>query len=237
MWRLRLIVVAGGGARRPLRSRPAAATARRRPRSSSRPRRRRQASLGKTEFIAQADSICAEANTSIEQFAAAGQGVTEAAQIAQLRQGVIDTSSSSTRPPTPNLDEFLRRCEARSPPARRSASPLQRGRTRRSSRPSSTTAKSEAATAASAYGFKECGAEINRPVEHQLGTQRLQLELGRQQRSRPAPRAHPAPHPPPRARHRRRRRRPGGTARHGQAPAASGHRRRQPRRGGDLAAG
>ena len=44
----------------------------------------------KSEFITQADSICAEANSSIEQFAAAGQGESEAAQIAQLRQGVID---------------------------------------------------------------------------------------------------------------------------------------------------
>jgi len=46
--------------------------------------------LDKSQFIAQADSACAEANSSIEQFAAAGQGESEAAQIAQLRQGVID---------------------------------------------------------------------------------------------------------------------------------------------------
>ena len=64
-----------------------------------------QGSLGKTEFIAQADSACAEANSSIEQFAAAGQGESEAAQIAQLRQGVIDQIKqlgppSEDRPPS-----------------------------------------------------------------------------------------------------------------------------------------
>ena len=49
-----------------------------------------QQAPSKTQFITQADSICAETNSSIEQFADAGQGESEAAQIAQLRQGVID---------------------------------------------------------------------------------------------------------------------------------------------------
>src|SRR6185312_2056215 len=60
-------------------------------------------SLGKTEFIAQADSACAEANSSIEQFAAAGQGESEATQIAQLRQGVIDTIKQLNPPSDTNL--------------------------------------------------------------------------------------------------------------------------------------
>ena len=64
-------------------------------------------SLGKSEFIAQADSACAEANASIEQFAAAGQGESEAAQIAQLRQGVIDTIKQLQPPSDTNLDAFL----------------------------------------------------------------------------------------------------------------------------------
>src|SRR6185312_792935 len=69
-----------------------------------------QGSLGKTEFIAQADSACAEANSSIEQFAAAGQGESEAAQIAQLRQGVID-QIKQLGPPSEDsatLDQFLK---------------------------------------------------------------------------------------------------------------------------------
>ena len=82
-------------------------TARRRPRSWSRPETT-QGSLGKTEFIAQADSACAEANSSIEQFAAAGQGESEAAQIAQLRQGVIDQIKQLNPPSDTNLDAFLK---------------------------------------------------------------------------------------------------------------------------------
>ena len=59
-----------------------------------------QPSQGKTEFIAQADSVCAEANSSIEQFAASGQGLTEADQIAQLRQGVVDQINQLNPPAT-----------------------------------------------------------------------------------------------------------------------------------------
>src|SRR5262249_61918241 len=63
--------------------------------------------LGKSQFIAQADSACASANSSIEQFAAAGQGESEAAQIAQLRQGVIDQIKQLHPASDPNLDQFL----------------------------------------------------------------------------------------------------------------------------------
>jgi len=47
-------------------------------------------SLTKAEFIAQADQLCDTANTQIATIAAAGGGITQAAQIAQLRQGVVD---------------------------------------------------------------------------------------------------------------------------------------------------
>src|SRR3954468_4214187 len=67
-----------------------------------------QPSQGKAEFIAQADSVCAEANSSIEQFAASGQGVSEADQIAQLRQGVIDQIKQLNPPSDTNLDAFLK---------------------------------------------------------------------------------------------------------------------------------
>ena len=67
-----------------------------------------QPSQGKTDFVAQADSICAEANSSIEQFAASGQGLTEADQIAQLRQGVVDQIKQLNPPSDPNLDAFLK---------------------------------------------------------------------------------------------------------------------------------
>ena len=67
-----------------------------------------QAATGKSEFITQADSVCAEANSSIEQFAAAGQGESEADQIAQLRQGVIDSIKQLNPPSDTNLDAFLK---------------------------------------------------------------------------------------------------------------------------------
>ncbi|MFL5907766.1 MAG: hypothetical protein ACJ75Z_09250, partial [Solirubrobacterales bacterium] len=66
-----------------------------------------QPSLDKAQFIAQADSACAEANASIQQFAASGQGLTEADQIAQLRQGVIDQIKQLSPPTDPTLDQFL----------------------------------------------------------------------------------------------------------------------------------
>src|SRR5262245_40933011 len=72
-----------------------------------------QPSQGKEQFIAQADSVCAEANSSIEQFAAAGQGLTEADQIADLRQGVVDQINQLSPPSDTNLDAFLK---ARSDP-------------------------------------------------------------------------------------------------------------------------
>src|SRR3954453_22535604 len=65
------------------------------------------ASTDKAQFITQADSICAEANSSIEQFAANGQGLTEADQIAQLRQGVVDQIKQLNPPSDPTLDQFL----------------------------------------------------------------------------------------------------------------------------------
>src|SRR5688572_14657170 len=45
--------------------------------------------MTKTDFIAAADPVCKEANTAIQAFADAGQGLTEADEIAALRAGVI----------------------------------------------------------------------------------------------------------------------------------------------------
>jgi hypothetical protein len=45
--------------------------------------------LTQAEFITQADAICDQANTQIADIAAAGQGITRAADVANLRQGVI----------------------------------------------------------------------------------------------------------------------------------------------------
>ena len=117
-------------------------------------------SLGKSEFIAQADSACAEANASIEQFAAAGQGESEAAQIAQLRQGVIDTIKQLKPPSDTNLDAFLQAMSDEVSAGQKIGLAVQRGEDPSQFETQLDSAKSAAEQAGSAYGFKQCGAAI-----------------------------------------------------------------------------
>jgi hypothetical protein len=121
-----------------------------------------QQSLDKAGFIAQADSVCAEANASIGQFAAAGQGVTEADQIAQLRQGVID-QINDLGPPADDkttLDQFLQAMSDQVTAGQKIGLASQRGEDTTQFETELDTAKSEAESAASTYGFKECGSPI-----------------------------------------------------------------------------
>jgi hypothetical protein len=120
-----------------------------------------QQATSKTQFITQADSICAEANSSIEQFAAAGQGESEAAQIAQLRQGVIDDINQLNPPSDTNLDAFLKAMSDQVSAGQKIGLAVQRGEDPSQFETELDSAKSAAATAASAYGFKDCGSEIN----------------------------------------------------------------------------
>ncbi len=119
-----------------------------------------QPSQGKTEFIAQADSICAEANSSIEQFAASGQGLTEADQIAQLRQGVVDQIRQLNPPSDPTLDQFLAAMSDQVAAGKKIGLALQRGEDTTQFESELDSAKTQAETAASSYGFKECGQPI-----------------------------------------------------------------------------
>ena len=119
-----------------------------------------QASQGKTEFIAQADSVCAEANSSIEQFAASGQGLTEADQIAQLRQGVVDQIQQLNPPSDPTLDQFLKAMSDQVSAGQKIGLAVQRGEDTTQFETELDNAKSEAETAAGSYGFKECGQPI-----------------------------------------------------------------------------
>jgi hypothetical protein len=120
-----------------------------------------QAATGKSEFITQADSICAEANSSIEQFAAAGQGESEADQIAQLRQGVIDSINQLNPPSDTNLEAFLKAMSDQVSAGQKIGLAVQRGEDPTQFETELDSAKAEAASAASTYGFKECGSEIN----------------------------------------------------------------------------
>lgn len=121
------------------------------------------AGLTKTEFIAQADSACGEANAAIEQFAAAGQGVSEADQIAQLRQGVVD-QLNELGPPAEDkatLDQFLTAMRAQFAAGQKIALATERGEDTAEFEAELDAAKSDAETAASAYGFQECGSQIS----------------------------------------------------------------------------
>lgn len=119
-----------------------------------------QPSQGKTEFVAQADSVCAEANSSIEQFAASGQGLTEADQIAQLRQGVVDQIKQLNPPSDTNLDAFLQAMSDEVSAGKKIGLALQRGEDTTEFESELDSAKTQAEQAASAYGFKECGQPI-----------------------------------------------------------------------------
>src|SRR4051795_10885108 len=119
-----------------------------------------QASTDKTQIITQADSACAEANSSIEQFAASGQGESEAAQIAQLRQGVIDQIKQLNPPSDPTLDQFLKAVSDQVSAGQKIGLAVQRGEDTTQFETELDNAKTEAETAASSYGFKECGQPI-----------------------------------------------------------------------------
>lgn len=119
-----------------------------------------QPSQGKTEFIAQADSVCAEANSSIEQFAASGQGLTEADQIAQLRQGVVDQIKQLNPPSDPTLDQFLKAMSDQVAAGQKIGLAVQRGEDTTQFETELDNAKTQAETAAASYGFKECGQPI-----------------------------------------------------------------------------
>jgi hypothetical protein len=119
-----------------------------------------QTSQGKTEFIAQADSICAEANSSIEQFAASGQGLTEADQIAQLRQGVVDQVKQLNPPSDPTLDQFLKAMSDQVSAGQKIGLAVQRGEDTTQFETELDDAKTQAETAAASYGFNECGQPI-----------------------------------------------------------------------------
>jgi hypothetical protein len=119
-----------------------------------------QAATGKTDVVAQADSICAEADSSIEQFAANGQGESEADQIAQLRQGVIDSIKQLNPPADTNLDAFLKAMGDEVSAGQKIGLAVQRGEDPTQFETELDSAKSEAQTAASAYGFKQCGSPI-----------------------------------------------------------------------------
>jgi hypothetical protein len=122
-----------------------------------------QPTLDKTQFIAQADSVCAEADASIEQFAAAGQGLTEAEQIAQIREGVVEQIRQLDPPDQDRttLDQFLKALTDQVAAGQKIGLALQRGEDTAQFETELDSARSAAESAASTYGFEECGSPIS----------------------------------------------------------------------------
>lgn len=115
--------------------------------------------LSKTAFIAEADARCAETNAAIQQYVDAGEGFSGAAEIADLRQGLLD-QLKELGPPTEDratLDEFLTGLESQVEAGQKIGLALDRGTDTATYETALTTARTDAETAAAAYGFKECG--------------------------------------------------------------------------------
>ena len=122
-----------------------------------------QPGLNKAEFIAQADATCKEANAAIQQFASAGQGLTEAGQIADLRNGVVETIKQLGSPTEDQttLDQFLKAMEDEVSAGQKISLAQQRGTDTAQFETELDSAKTAASSAASSYGFQECGQSIN----------------------------------------------------------------------------
>jgi hypothetical protein len=120
-------------------------------------------SASKTDFIEQADPICEEANAQIQQFASAGQGLTEADQIADIRQGVLDDLNALGPPDEDRttLDEFLTSLEQQIEAGKKIALAQARGEDTAQFEEELATARDAGETAAAAYGFQDCGQPIS----------------------------------------------------------------------------
>ncbi|MFM9044100.1 MAG: hypothetical protein ACKOPI_08245, partial [bacterium] len=115
--------------------------------------------LSKTAFIAEADARCAETNAAIQQYVDAGEGFSGAAEIADLRQGLLD-QLKELGPPTEDratLDEYLTGLESQVEAGQKIGLALDRGTDTAVYETALTTARTDAETAAAAYGFEECG--------------------------------------------------------------------------------
>ena len=118
--------------------------------------------LGKTDFIDEADAICEEANSSIATFVEQGQGFTGAAEIADIRQGVLE-DIRRLGPPSDDraaLDQFLNALEAQVDAGNKIGLAIERNEDTSGFEAELEDAQADASQAATTYGFTECGSEV-----------------------------------------------------------------------------
>ena len=180
--------------------------------------------LTKEEFIEEADALCGEANTTIGEFVANGEGFTASADIADIRAALLadieDLGVPTDEDDQATLDAFLAGLQGQVDAGEKIGLALERSEDTATFETELDTAKDEASTAASTYGFTECGSDAAAadPAAADGATER------HRRRGRPGRARHPRSG---RTRHEQRRQRPrlGRHRRYGQL-----RRRRHPRR-------
>jgi uncharacterized protein HemX len=129
-------------------------------------------SLGKADFIDEADAICEEANSSIATFVEQGQGFTGAAEIADIRQGVLQDIRRLEAPPDDRaaLDQFLNALEAQVEAGNKIGLAIEREEDTTGFESELEQAQTDAEQAATTYGFTECGSEVTADDATATGT-------------------------------------------------------------------
>jgi len=119
--------------------------------------------LTKDEFIEEADALCEEANTTIGEFVSNGEGFTASADIADIRAALVadieDLGTPTDEDDPATLEEFLAGLQAQVDAGEKIGLANDRGEDTASFEAELDTAKGEASTAASTYGFTECGTD------------------------------------------------------------------------------
>ncbi len=119
--------------------------------------------LTKDEFIEEADALCEEANTTIGEFVSNGEGFTASADIAEIRAALVadieDLGTPTDEDDPATLEEFLAGLQAQVDAGEKIGLANDRGEDTASFEAELDTAKGEASTAATTYGFTECGTD------------------------------------------------------------------------------
>ncbi len=118
--------------------------------------------LSKTDFIAEADQICAEANSQIGTMVENGEGFTGAGEIADLRQNALDQLKQLGAPDEDRAtyDQFLTAFEDQVQAGQKIGLAIDRNEDTSQFETELSDAQATAQSAAESYGFKECGSPI-----------------------------------------------------------------------------